>query len=362
MRIYCQGLSINVKLQQEKEIFKDLRARLIHSFDLRDIQRVAELQKKGTAFNHEEYLTLPQTPLRKAILSLLLPQRKSIVTYLSDNRENGDRQFGMAQIRKQNEQLKYHVIFMAPALSCTNGAHAIWQRLLTQICVDAGAKSVRCLYVNLTADSQEFQIFRSMGFSTYAQEDIFFLREPSIQAHGLSLKLRPQHVRDAWALQRLYAAVTPRLTQVAEGSAQGIWEIRSQQWRVYGKRIGLIWEEQGEVLAAINLQIGKQNVWLRWLLHPDAADQAENLLKATLNHLPAYSHKPIFFIAREYDTGLHSSLQLCHFEPYFSQTLMVKHLTTWIRNPMLANVPTLEQQVESRARSAVTHLHNMVEK
>jgi hypothetical protein len=87
--------------------------------------------------------------------------------------------------------------------------------------VKAGERSGQRLYASLPADGEEYQIFRHVGFTAYAQEDVYKLMSPPSGLEGVEpLPVRRQHIRDSWELQQLYATVTPRAVQNAEGSAQ----------------------------------------------------------------------------------------------------------------------------------------------
>jgi hypothetical protein len=127
---------------------------------------------------------------------------------------------------------------------------------LAHLCVKAGERSGQRLYASLPADGEEYQIFRHVGFTAYAQEDVYKLMSPPSGLEGVEpLPVRRQHLRDSWGLQQLYATVTPRAVQNAEGSAQPQWELgHSRWWRSYPHRKGYVWESQDEIWAALQIR------------------------------------------------------------------------------------------------------------
>ena len=204
---------------------------MIRPFRLRDVGLVARLQQEGVLLDLETSLTYPRSPLRTAILSSLPLSRTGTSTYVVNHKEEGNRSIGLAQMRQRLGRPEHVVVFIAPALTQGNGAHAIWQRLLAYLCVRTGEQNGQRLYAGLPADGEEYQIFRHVGFTAYAQEDVYELINPPTGLKGVEpLPMRRQRLHDSWGLQQLYATVTPRAVQNAEGSAQSHWELARPVW------------------------------------------------------------------------------------------------------------------------------------
>ncbi|GAB4545371.1 MAG: hypothetical protein Kow0063_39430 [Anaerolineae bacterium] len=303
----------------------------------------------------ETSLTSPRSPLAAAMMSWIPLTRSGASTFIINHREDNSRLVGLAQMRRRPGRPEHVVVFIAPALTGGNGAHAIWQRLLTYLCVKAGEQGGQRLYAGLPADGEEYQIFRHVGFSAYAREDVYELKRPAIKLEDVEpLPVRRQRSSDSWGLQQLYATVTPRPVQNAEGSAQSQWEAgRRGGWGPYANRRGYVWENRDEIWAALQIRSSRGGHWLRMLLHPDALEKAEALIGAALSRVRCTPGQKVYCAVRTYEAGIPTALAAWGFELIQSQTLTVKHTTVWAREPAPQAVHALEGHAESAAPSAV---------
>jgi hypothetical protein len=332
---------------------------LIRPFDLRDAKLVTRLQQMGTPLNIEEQLTHPRSPLRSALINNALSPHAGPSTFILDQKDENGRLLGLAQMHARPGRPEQDVVFMSPALDAAgNGNHAIWQRLLSHLCVQTAERGYFRLYASLPMDSEEFHLFKNIGFLEYSQEDIYQLAPaPKRACYKTILPLRPQCANDGWGLQKLYAALTPRPVQNAEGLAQGQWALIPRRWGEQGRLKGYVWEEEGELLGALRIRSGKRGYWIRTLLHPDALDQAEMLARAALNlTINNNPRLPVYFSVRHYEVGWRSILTNLGFEPFTSQTLVVKAMAVRIRDKSLALLPALEKSPsEGAPTTAISH-------
>ena len=249
------------------------------------------------------------------------------------------------------------VVFMAPTLEVGNGNHAIWQRLLTHLCIQTAEHGCFRLYASLPAESEELKLFKNIGFLKYCQEDIYRLN-PGVQRGKIytTLPFRRQQPNDGWGLQKLYAILTPRPVQNAEGLAQGQWALARRRWGEPGRRKGYVWEEEGELLGALHIRAGKRGIWIRTLLHPDALDQVQAMVRAalslTVNRNPSL---PVYFALRQYEVGWRSTLTDLGFEALTTRTLVVKPMTVRVRDKSAARMSALETSPsEGAATTAIS--------
>ena len=313
---------------------------MIKPFQLRDTLLVLRLQRAGIPLDIEEQLTHPRSPLRSVILNTILHPRRGSSTFILTPQDDNQKQFGLAQMRVRLGQPENDVVFMSPTLANGNGSHAIWQRLLTHMCVQTAERGQLRIYAQLPMQSEELQLFKNVGFLEYGQKEIFTLNQPAHRTKtATTIKLRPQKQGDGWGLQRLYATLAPRAVQNAEGLAQGQWSIAKSQWGEQGHRTGYVWEVDGEIVAALHLKTGKKGYLIRTLLHPNAIDKAEELALAALNLTTARPQLPVYFTYRQYEAGWSNVLPRLNFKPFTSQTLLVKHLTIRVRGTSPAIIP-----------------------
>ncbi len=319
---------------------------------MRDYFLAATLEKQGTALDLEERLIHPLSPLRSAMLAQLLPLATGAATYiLNFPDENGVHQ-GMAQARVRPGRPEQDVVFMAPSLEQGDGSHALWQRMLTHLCVKAGESGHQRIYARLNSGGDEAQIFKNVGFSAYAEELIFQLKDEScVAGKPVALALRRQTAADSWSVQRLYAAVTPRAVQVAEGLAQEQWQAKSRAFNNQGRRYGYVWEDQGEILAVINVHSGKLGHWLKMMVHPDVNQETSSLVGAGLNLIRGSRQRPVYCSLRSYQLELSANLEACGFQQFARQVVMVKHTTVRAKDFLNRLVLPFEGAVEVKRAS-----------
>jgi len=297
----------------------------------------------------EERLLHPRSPLRSALLSNLFPAMPGVATYvLNSEGEKGLHQ-GLVQARIRPGRPEQEVAFLSPALENGNGGHAMWQRLLNHLSVKASELGHQRIYARLTADSEEVRIFHNVGFSPYAEERIFRL-DAELYPDNLQNKLglRRQTTADSWSVQRLYTAVTPHTVQVAEGLAQGQWQINNYPLADQGHRYGLIWENRGEILAVLNIHSGTAGHWMRIMIHPDIDDEATNLILGGLSLLKNPHKKPVYCSLRTYQSELAAYLFTCSFREFASQQILVKHITVRAKDSLSRLLPAFEPSVEAK--------------
>jgi hypothetical protein len=327
---------------------------LIRSFRLRDSRLVARLQKAGTPLDIEEQLTHPRSLLRSVLLDVLLSPRVGPSTFILDQQDENGKYLGLAQVRARPGRPERDVVFMSPRLDAGNGSHATWQRLLTHLCIQTAERGSLRIYARLPLQSDELQLFRNVGFLEYGQEDIFQLDQTVNRAAIPSvLELRPQQASDGWGLQKLYASLTPRAVQNAEGLAQGQWALTPRRWGEQGRRTGYVWEVGGELLGALHIRSGKQGFWIRTLLHPDALDNAEALCLAGIKLTMNKPDLPVYFAFRQYEAGWQHILPELGFAPLTSQVLVAKPMTVRVREKAPALMPALEAGPTESAASTI---------
>ncbi|HID64523.1 MAG TPA: hypothetical protein EYP49_17535 [Anaerolineae bacterium] len=345
---------------------------MIRSFGVRDLLLVGNLQKKGTCLDPEIALTRPYSPLLAALSSYLLLQEGGTSTFILEAMDqsspstsphgerspersrgtvepSGHRQMqGLAQMRQRRGRPEADVIYLAPSFSTADEAPAIWHRLLTHLCTRAGERGIQRLFARLAEDGEEIETFQQVGFSPYTREDIFRLNSLSESHQRLDrVVMRPQQAVDAWALQRLYANVAPRLVQHVESLGERGWERSSVDWPLRARSEGYVLEDNGEIVSYLLFSGGRIGHWMRILLHPQAYDRADEVIQHGLAFLSHYPPCPIYCSVREYEGGLRAPLQDWGFEPFGSQAVLVKHTTVRIKEPARKLVPALDKRAEA---------------
>ncbi len=87
----------------------------------------------------------------------------------------------------------------------------MFYRLIEEYLQRAGNDRTERVFATLGARSADvIEGLRQLGFQPYAQQVVWMLSEPVVEAGSSMVALRRQNRRDAWAIQQLYTSLTPR--------------------------------------------------------------------------------------------------------------------------------------------------------
>lgn len=295
-------------------------------FTAGDSLRVYRLQRKGISLDLQRYLIQPATPLREAWLAFLTQQAMGRPTYVLYDLHDGE---GFVQLRYRPHQTAVDVAFLAPALGESPMAASAWFRLLDGACVEAAGRGIQRVFANLPESGAEAEVFHQAGFVLYAGEDLYRLgRPPTAQLGTKPPPVRAQRPEDWPSVQKLCVAVTPQRVRQTEGgiSVAAGGEKDCQRYVLPG--------EHGEdLMAALTLCRGGQAHWLRVLVHPDARELTDGLIRWAVTALAGESIHPIYCNVRQYESGVRLALETAGFEFHATRSLMVKHTLAWGKAP-----------------------------
>ena len=292
------------------------------SFTAGDSLRVYRLQRKGISLDLQRSLTQPSKPLLEAWLAFLTQHEMGRPTYVLSDLHDGE---GFVQLRFRPHQAAVDVSFLAPALEEGRDATRVWSRLLDGACVEVARRGIQRVFANLPESGAEADLFYQSGFTLYAGEDVYRLTrgaEPGREEGPQGL--RAQRPEDWPSIQRLCVAITPQRVRQAEGGisiAAGM-ERHCQHYVLPG-------EDDDDLVAVLSICIGGQARWLRLLVHPDARDVTEALVRRALALMESQPDHPVFCNVRQYEGGVRVALESAGFEHHASRALMVKHTLAW---------------------------------
>lgn len=313
---------------------------------------IQELQSRGVQLDIERAVLWPHSPLYAAI-SAHLPfspiGADTIILYLPSKR---GRAIGFLQVRPRSNRPEADVTFLAPSLEADEDAVSIWYRLLAECTQCVGDQGGQRIFTQVSDNNGTEDVFRQAGFTVYAHEDIYWLGERPGDMMRTQI-LRHQRSRDAWNLLRLYAQTTPRPVQIAEGmlSPEG-HSGKIREWWDQSRGSGYVLPVGHEIGGAVRLLRGRAAYWLRFWLNPAMHDYGDPLLRGALSLLWAAPRRPIYVSIREYQSGLRAPLEELGFRFWRSRSLMVKHTTARVKEPLMKLVPALEKRAEPAASVA----------
>ncbi len=356
---------------------------MIRPFGLHDIWLVRRLQHSGMTLAVEHMLTHPHEPLWTALTAPWPWAGVGVATFVLDENVHGQQLQGFAQLLKRASRPEAELLHLAPAvmsaelsedgagdqggLSYDRSAEAVWSRLLAHCSFAAATRGLQRIYASTPEGCYEQTSLKQAGFCIYTRETIYRLATvpkctPSTRdAHARVI--RPQHPRDSWGLQRLYARSTPRLVQQAEGALSGgasgldssspllsWWE--PNDWQ------GWVLEPAGEVRGAIQVHRGRAGHWLRVLGAGELSTREVRLLiEHGLRMLDKSSpfnrggQSPLYVTVRDYDMNLSGALVSFGFAPLMERARFVKHTAAVVR--IAEPVPTAVREL---AREIAVHI------
>jgi hypothetical protein len=317
-----------------------------------DAIAVQQLQHRGMQLDLEGALLWPHSPLRAALAGHWPWSPIGAETSILYPPARRGRALGFIQVRQRRRRPEADIVFIAPALDAREDAVSIWYRLLAECAREFGDRGVQRLFAQMVVGDGTEDVFRQAGFAAYAHEDIYFLSE---QPHDIvkTRLLRHQRTRDTWNLMRLYSEVTPRPVQIAEGMAPIEGQTgKMRNWWDQARGSGYILSVGSEIAGAVRILRGSAAYWLRFWLHPQAHQQAPALLMGALSILWAAPRRPIYCSVRDYEGGMRAPLQDMGFRYLQTRSLLVKHTTVRVKEPLLSLMPALEKRAEPAASVA----------
>ncbi len=319
--------------------------------NLDDWRAVWQLQASGTQLDLERAVLWPHTPLQaawRAPWPFSPIGAETIVLYPS---ASSARALGFAQVRARHGRPEADVVFLAPALDSCADAVSIWYRLLAECTQVLGGRGGQRLFAQVASGDGAEEVFRQAGFVTYAREGIYRLNQLPPDLSRREMRLRRQRARDGWDLLRMYAQLTPRPVQIAEGmlSPEGQGG-KVGEWWDQSRGAGFILQVEGELVGAARVRRGRAAYWLR--LGLSAPEQSDALLRGALASLWAAPRRPIYCGVRDYESGLTDALGRAGFERLGERALMVKHITARAKEPLIPLIPTLEKRAEPAASAS----------
>jgi len=193
-----------------------------------------------------------------------------------------------------------------------SGAQDDWAVLLAALGAVAGRRGVLRLLAAVPGE-EHLEPFRRAGFTPFAEETVLVYDGGAPEAGRAASALRPAQPEDRWAVQRLYAALTPPLVQQAEGSRTLAEETDEELW---------LWPGEDRLCACLRRQRSPRGCRLGLLLDPACRQHAP----ALLHHGLAGAPRPAYLVLRSYQGELLEVARRVGFRTESEQVLLVKQL------------------------------------
>lgn len=192
---------------------------------------------------------------------------------------------------------------------------------------------------HLLAEAEErspaFEGLRAAGFSTYARQRVWRIDAP------LPNQAAPNHWHaaasiDEHAVRNLHTLVIPPLVQAAE--PLNLHLSRS-----------MIYHQEGELSAFVEVVGGPKGIYLRPLIHPDV-EETPALLASLVTRFQPTPKRPVYIAVRSYEAWLEAPLEELGASAGPRQALLVRHLAeAQYATQTLPRLNVLEKRAEPGA-------------
>ncbi|HRJ45580.1 MAG TPA: hypothetical protein PL105_27005, partial [Caldilineaceae bacterium] len=283
----------------------------IRPFAPGDSLLVQRLSRYATRFHIGRFLIQPSSPLQAAFSAYLPWAFKSGITYVLRQEEHGLARAGFAQWQLHPGRAEADLMLLSPALDAPNGHPAIWHKLLAESALSLADQQIRRLYSELSDQPLLVNTFLQAGFHLYARETIWRLNDLSLAiARPTGPALRPQAAQDQWALEQLYARITPlpvRQAEAAEGEGEHPPAPILTNHYLNRPLSSFVLDGADGIDGCAQIIWGTLGVWLRlWVdsNNPDTG-QVRRLLGHGLGQVIAAPNRgPVYIAVRDYQSGL----------------------------------------------------------
>ncbi len=193
--------------------------------------------------------------------------------------------------------------------------------LLESLAWEAGERGACSLLAEVEESSPAFEVLRRTGFSVYGWQRVWKINEP-INSNNVPNVWETSNDLDALPIRALYQALVPPLVQTADPLVERAMT-------------GLVYEQNGELLAYIEPTYGPMGIYLQPLIHP-AVDDVLRLVRSFLGGLSFQLGRQVYLSIRSYQAWLENALSELDVEVSPRQALLVKHLVVQQRSPAFA--------------------------
>jgi hypothetical protein len=295
----------------------------IRPFDWRDLPALHRYRRQSVFLNSALLYTRGPMMFPGAVISSLT-QATGIFTSVSTR--NGDTShvlIGQA-IHSPGAQIA-QLTFLCPDEAMRSAA---LPALLDHLSVQAVERGAFRLLAEVDERSVTYEAMRQAGLAIYARQRIWQIEgQPAENVPSLSWQVATQ--QDLISVRSLYNNLIPGLVQQVESFP--------------AERLhGMVFHQEGDLLAYIELKYGHRGIWAQPFVHPDAEDVLTELV-AMFGHLPHRRSRPIYLCIRSYNSWIEPALEDSGAVPGSSrQAVMVRHLAVPQKAVRTYALPALE--------------------
>lgn len=294
----------------------------VRPLDWRDLPALHRNRRNSIFLNSTLLLTRGPMLFSGALFSYLVPSM-GVFTCVS-NVEEGVRQKLIGQmVHRQGSQFS-HLTFVTPNTGIESSA---FNGLVEYLMKVSGSRGAQRLLADVEERDDVFEVLRRSSFATYTRQRIWRFNSRSI-VDASETAWRAAKSIDAHDVRVLYHNLVPGMVQQVEPLSME-------------KPHRLIYRQDGEILAYVELIYGHRGIWAQPFVHPDTQNLEDRLDDLIIN-MPNRRSRPVFVCVRSYQPWLEHALEELGADPGPSQAVMVKHLAVQKKVELPLEVPTIE--------------------
>ncbi len=304
----------------------------IRPFGLRDLPLLPRYRHRGLFLDSTRVLIHGSIMVPMGALTSFVGPTLRMFTYRCENSSTPGKPI-LCQVTYSAGASYARLSFIAPE----DGLEQPELTALTEyITKEMGLLGVFHILADVDETSPVFQRMHRAGFAIYARQRIWRLDgEPHGEKN--SAPWRASRAHDTISVRSLYSNVVPGLVQQVEPVPQK------------GLK-GVVYYQNSELLAFIELKYGRNGIWVQPFIHPDTAGFACHLAHL-LQVLPGRRERPLYICVRSYQSWLESAVEAMGAQPGPQQAVMVRHLAVARRVNQPLPIPAINgKRVEPYAR------------
>lgn len=294
----------------------------VRPFDWRDIPLLLRNRRSSVFLNCSLLLTRGPLLIPGAMLSYLMPSMGVFTCVSSGDEKDQPTLIGQA-IHLSGSQFS-HLTFISPQTGLESPA---MNGLVEYLVKFSGRRGALRLLADVEEQHQAFEVLRRSSFAIFARQRVW-----RIVGRGSANNREPAWKvatsRDAHEIRSLYHNLVPGMVQQVEPLSMD-------------KPRGLIYRQDDELLAYVEVTYGHRGIWVQPFVHLDT-HRLHDRLADLVGNMPHRGSRPVYICVRSYQPWLEHALEELGAEPGPSQAVMVKHLAVPKKAMLSYNVPAIE--------------------
>ncbi len=310
----------------------------IRPFGFRDLPLLSRYRNRGLFLDSTRILIHGPSMIPLGALVSFIGPTLRIFTYCSDNSSDPGKPI-IGQVTYSSGASYARFSFLAPEEALEqNELTSLTEYIVTQM----GQLGAYHILADVDESNPVFQILRRSGFAIYARQRVWRLdSEPA--GFSDTSPWRASQSRDALGVHSLYCNVVPGLVQQVEPLPKKDFK-------------GVVYYQNGELFAFVELKHGRKGIWVQPFVHPDAQG-FERQLNQLLSELPSRRDRPLYICVRSYQSWLESAVEAMGAQPGPQQAVMVRHMTIARRVNQTLPIPAINgKRIEPTA--PIVHVEN----